>query len=229
MEKLKQALYLNLIKDDRWQYLTGGLKNTLIITLFATLIGIALGLLIAIVRATHDKTGKMKFLNGVCQIYLTVIRGTPVVIQLMIFYYCIFVSRVFAGVFVGVIAFGLNSAAYVAEIFRSGIMSIDEGQMEAGRSLGFNYVQTMRYIIMPQAFKNVLPALVNEMIVLIKETAIIGYIGEQDLTKAAMVIQSRTFEAFIPLITAAVIYLALVMLLTFFMNKLERRLRTNER
>ena len=135
MEKLKQALYLNLIKDDRWQYLTGGLKNTLIITLFATLIGIALGLLIAIVRATHDKTGKMKFLNGVCQVYLTVIRGTPVVIQLMIFYYCIFVSRVFAGVFVGVIAFGLNSAAYVAEIFRSGIMSIDEGQMEAGRSL----------------------------------------------------------------------------------------------
>lgn len=125
MEKLKQALYLNLIKDDRWQYLTGGLKNTLIITLFATLIGIALGLLIAIVRATHDKTGKMKFLNGVCQVYLTVIRGTPVVIQLMIFYYCIFVSRVFAGVFVGVIAFGLNSAAYVAEIFRSGIMSID--------------------------------------------------------------------------------------------------------
>ena len=122
MEKLKQALYLNLIKDDRWQYLTGGLKNTLIITLFATLIGIALGLLIAIVRATHDKTGKMKFLNGVCQVYLTVIRGTPVVIQLMIFYYCIFVSRVFAGVFVGVIAFGLNSAAYVAEIFRSGIM-----------------------------------------------------------------------------------------------------------
>ena len=229
MEKLKQALYLNLIKDDRWQYLTGGLKNTLIITLFATLIGIALGLLIAIVRATHDKTGKMKFLNGVCQVYLTVIRGTPVVIQLMIFYYCIFVSRVFAGVFVGVIAFGLNSAAYVAEIFRSGIMSIDEGQMEAGRSLGFNYVQTMRYIIMPQAFKNVLPALCNEFVVLLKETSVAGYVAVQDLTKGAMMIQSRTFDAFWPLLAAAAIYLVLVMALTACMNKLEKRLRTNER
>ena len=229
MEKLKQALYLNLIKDDRWQYLTGGLKNTLIITLFATLIGIALGLLIAIVRATHDKTGKMKFLNGVCQVYLTVIRGTPVVIQLMIFYYCIFVSRVFAGVFVGVIAFGLNSAAYVAEIFRSGIMSIDQGQTEAGRSLGLNFSQTMRLIIIPQAFKNVLPALVNEFIVLIKETSIIGYIGMMDLTKGAMLIQSRTYNAFWPLMAAAAIYLVIVGILTWGMNKLERRLRTSER
>lgn len=228
MEKLKQALYLNLIKDDRWQYLTGGLKNTLIITLFATLIGIALGLLIAIVRATHDKTGKMKFLNGVCQVYLTVIRGTPVVIQLMIFYYCIFVSRVFAGVFVGVIAFGLNSAAYVAEIFRSGIMSIDEGQMEAGRSLGFNYVQTMRYIIMPQAFKNVLPALGNEFIVLLKETSVAGYIALQDLTKAGDIIRSRTYDAFMPLIAVALIYLAMVLIFTKLVNMLERRLRNSD-
>ena len=229
MEKLKQALYLNLIKDDRWQYLTGGLKNTLIITLFATLIGIALGLLIAIVRATHDKTGKMKFLNGVCQVYLTVIRGTPVVIQLMIFYYCIFVSRVFAGVFVGVIAFGLNSAAYVAEIFRSGIMSIDEGQMEAGRSLGFNYVQTMRYIIMPQAFKNTLPALCNEFISLLKETSISGYIALVDLTKAGDIIRSNTYDAFMPLIAVALIYLVIVMILTAGVHVLERRLRSNER
>ena len=228
MEKLKQALYLNLIKDDRWQYLTGGLKNTLIITFFATLIGIALGLLIAIVRATHDKTGKMKFLNGVCQVYLTVIRGTPAVIQLMIFYYCIFVSRVFAGVFVGVIAFGLNSAAYVAEIFRSGIMSIDEGQMEAGRSLGFNYVQTMRYIIMPQAFKNVLPALGNEFIVLLKETSVAGYIALQDLTKAGDIIRSRTYDAFMPLIAVALIYLAMVLIFTKLVNMLERRLRNSD-
>ena len=150
-------------------------------------------------------------------------------VQLLIMYNMVFTARDTNEIFVGAICFGINSGAYVAEIIRAGIESIDRGQMEAGRSLGFNYIQTMRYIIMPQAFKNVLPALVNEMIVLIKETAIIGYIGEQDLTKAAMVIQSRTFEAFIPLITAAVIYLALVMLLTFFMNKLERRLRTNER
>ena len=228
MEKLKQALYLNLIKDDRWQYLTGGLKNTLIITLFATLIGIALGLLIAIVRATHDKTGKMKFLNGVCQVYLTVIRGTPVVIQLMIFYYCIFVSRVFAGVFVGVIAFGLNSAAYVAEIFRSGIMSIDEGQMEAGRSLGFNYVQTMRYIIMPQAFKNVLTAIGNEFIVILKETSVAGYIALQDLTKGGDIIRSRTYDALMPLMAVAIIYLVMVMIFSKLVSMLERRLRNSD-
>ena len=229
MEKLKQALYLNLIKDDRWQYLTGGLKNTLIITLFATLIGIALGLLIAIVRATHDKTGKMKFLNGVCQVYLTVIRGTPVVIQLMIFYYCIFVSRVFAGVFVGVIAFGLNSAAYVAEIFRSGIMSIDEGQMEAGRSLGFNYVQTMRYIIMPQAFKNVLPALCNEFVVLLKETSVAGYVAVQDLTRAGNLIRNNTFDAFNPLMVVALTYLVMVVALTGLLGRLEKRLHKGDR
>ena len=199
MEKLKQALYLNLIKDDRWQYLTGGLKNTLIITLFATLIGIALGLLIAIVRATHDKTGKMKFLNGVCQVYLTVIRGTPVVIQLMIFYYCIFVSRVFAGVFVGVIAFGLN------------------------------YVQTMRYIIMPQAFKNVLPALCNEFVVLLKETSVAGYVAVQDLTKGGDIIRSRTYDAWTPLLIVAAVYLALTMIFNHFAQNLERSLRKNER
>ena len=170
----------------------------------------------------------MKFLNGVCQVYLTVIRGTPVVIQLMIFYYCIFVSRVFAGVFVGVIAFGLNSAAYVAEIFRSGIMSIDEGQMEAGRSLGFNYVQTMRYIIMPQAFKNVLPALCNEFVVLLKETSVAGYVAVQDLTKGGDIIRSRTFSAFFPLLTVALIYLVMVTIFTKLVGILERRLRNSD-
>lgn len=150
-------------------------------------------------------------------------------IQILFMYLVVFGSSSLNSIVIGGLAFGINSGAYVAEIVRSGIMAIPEGQTEAGRSLGLNYGQTMRLIIMPQAFKNVLPALVNEMIVLLKETAIIGYIAEQDLTKAAMVIQSRTFEAFIPLVTAALIYLALVMLLTFFMNKLERRLRTNER
>ena len=219
----------NFINGDNWHYIADGLVTTIQITFFAVLVGIVIGFIVGIIRSTYDKTHRLKILNFICNVYLTVIRGTPVLVQLLIIYYVIFASVRIDKVLVAVLAFGINSGAYVAEIFRSGIMSIDNGQFEAGRSLGFNYPQTMWYIIMPQAFKNVLPALVNEMIVLIKETAIIGYIGEQDLTKAAMVIQSRTFEAFIPLITAAVIYLALVMLLTFFMNKLERRLRTNER
>ena len=219
----------NFIDESRYLYLLQGLGTSLLITAFAAIIGIILGFLVAVIRSTYDQTGKMKFLNAICNIYLTVIRGTPTMVQLLIMYYVIFASSNLNKVVVAFLAFGINSGAYVAEIVRSGIMAIPEGQTEAGRSLGLSYGQTMRLIIMPQAFKNVLPALVNEMIVLIKETAIIGYIGEQDLTKAAMVIQSRTFEAFIPLITAAVIYLALVMLLTFFMNKLERRLRTNER
>ena len=228
-EKLVADFYQNFIEDNRWKYITDGLQNTLKITFFAVLIGLVLGFLVAIIRSTYENTHRLKILNAVCSVYLTVIRGTPVVVQLMIVYFVVFVTVNPGMVPTAILAFGINSGAYVAEIFRSGISSIERGQFEAGRSLGFNYAQTMWYIIMPQAFKNGLPALVNEMIVLIKETAIIGYIGEQDLTKAAMVIQSRTFEAFIPLITAAVIYLALVMLLTFFMNKLERRLRTNER
>ena len=206
--------------------LVNGLKVTILVTLFALLVGVIIGFTVAIIRSLHDKTGKFKILNAICKVYLTIIRGTPSMIQVLFMYLVVFGASSLNSIVIGGLAFGINSGAYVAEIVRSGIMAIPEGQTEAGRSLGFSYGQTMRLIIMPQAFKNVLPALVNEMIVLIKETAIIG---EQDLTKAAMVIQSRTFEAFIPLITAAVIYLALVMLLTFFMNKLERRLRTNER
>ena len=220
-----EKLYQNFIEDDRWLLLVNGLKVTILVTLFALLVGVIIGFTVAIIRSLHDKTGKFKILNAICKVYLTIIRGTPSMIQVLFMYLVVFLNSIV----IGGLAFGINSGAYVAEIVRSGIMAIPEGQTEAGRSLGLSYGQTMRLIIMPQAFKNVLPALVNEMIVLIKETAIIGYIGEQDLTKAAMVIQSRTFEAFIPLITAAVIYLALVMLLTFFMNKLERRLRTNER
>lgn len=229
MADFSAKFYANFIKDDRWLGLVSGLKVTIIVTLEALLIGVIIGFIVAIIRSYHDKTGKFKILNAVCKVYLTIIRGTPTMIQILIMYLVVFGASSLDSIFIGGIAFGINSGAYVAEIIRSGIMSIPEGQTEAGRSLGLNYTQTMRLIIVPQAFKNVLPALVNEMIVLIKETAIIGYIGEQDLTKAAMIIQSRTFDAFMPLMAAAVIYLALVMLLTFFMNKLERRLRTNER
>ena len=164
MQELKNEFILNFIEDNRWKYIVDGLKITLIVTIFAVLIGVLLGFLIAIVRTTHDKTGKLKILNVICRVYLTVIRGTPVVVQLMIIYFIIFGSVDISKVLVAIIAFGINSGAYVAEIFRSGIMSIDNGQFEAGRSLGFNYAQTMMYIIMPQAFKNVLPTLCNEFI-----------------------------------------------------------------
>ena len=167
-------------------------------------------------------------LNFICKIYLTVIRGTPVVVQLMIMYFIVLVSSN-NKVLVAVLAFGFNSAAYFAEIFRSGIMSIDEGQFEAGRSLGFNYVQTMRYIIIPQAFKNVLPALANEFIVLLKDTSVAGYVGLVDLTKGGDIIRSRTFQAFMPLIGVAVIYLVMVMFFTWLVGILERRLRDSER
>ena len=229
MADFSAKFYANFIKDDRWLGLVSGLKVTIIVTLEALLLGVIIGFIVAIIRSYHDKTNKLKILNAICKVYLTVIRGTPTMIQILIMYLVVFGSSSLNSIIIGGIAFGINSGAYVAEIVRSGIMSIPIGQTEAGRSLGLNYAQTMRLIIVPQAFKNVLPALVNEMIVLIKETAIIGYIGEQDLTKAAMIIQSRTFDAFMPLLAAAVIYLALVMLLTFFMNKLERRLRNSER
>ena len=163
-----------------------------------------------------------------CQIYLTVIRGTPVVVQLLIIYFVIFGNVNIDKIPVAIMAFGFNSGAYVAGIFRSGIMSIDGGQFEAGRSLGFNYVQTMRYIIMPQAFKNVLPALGNEFIVLLKETSVAGYIALQDLTKAGDIIRSRTYDAFMPLIAVALIYLAMVLIFTKLVNMLERRLRNSD-
>ncbi len=228
MSNFADRFVLNFITDDRWRYIWNGLKVTLQVTFFAVLIGIAFGFLIAIVRSTHDKTGKMKILNALCQVYLTVIRGTPVVVQLLIIYFVIFGSVDIDKVFVAILAFGLNSAAYVAEIFRSGIMSIDNGQFEAGRSLGFNYVQTMVYIIMPQAFKNVLPALGNEFIVLLKETSVCGYIALQDLTKGGDIIRSRTYDAFMPLIAVALIYLAMVMVFSKLVSMLERRLRNSD-
>ena len=228
MQELKKEFILNFIEDNRWKYIVDGLKITLIVTIFAVLIGVVLGFLIAIVRTTHDKTGKLKILNAICKVYLTVIRGTPVVVQLMIIYFIIFGSVDISKVLVAIIAFGINSGAYVAEIFRSGIMSIDNGQFEAGRSLGFNYAQTMMYIIMPQAFKNVLPTLCNEFISLLKETSVSGYIALQDLTKGGDIIRSRTYDAFMPLIAVALIYLAMVMIFTKLVSLLERRLRNSD-
>ena len=228
MQELKKEFILKFIEDNRWKYIVDGLKITLIVTIFAVLIGVLLGFLIAIVRTTHDKTGKLKILNAICKVYLTVIRGTPVVVQLMIIYFIIFGSVDISKVLVAIIAFGINSGAYVAEIFRSGIMSIDNGQFEAGRSLGFNYAQTMMYIIMPQAFKNVLPTLCNEFISLLKETSVSGYIALQDLTKGGDIIRSRTYDAFMPLIAVALIYLAMVMIFTKLVSLLERRLRNSD-
>ena len=228
MESLRDRFILNFVTDERWKYITDGLKVTLEVTFLAVLIGIVLGLLVAIVRSTYEKTHKLKILNFICQIYITVIRGTPTVVQLLIIYFVVFASMDVSKVFVAVMAFGMNSGAYVAEIFRSGIMSIDEGQFEGGRSLGFNYAQTMIYIIMPQAFKNVLPALGNEFIVLLKETSVSGYIALQDLTKGGDIIRSRTYDAFMPLIAVALIYLVMVMIFTKLVALLERRLRNSD-
>ena len=228
MQELKSSFISNFIDDSRWRYIKDGMKITLLVTVFAVLLGVVLGFLIAIVRTTHDKTGKLKILNAICKVYLTVIRGTPVVVQLMIIYFIIFGSVDISKVVVAIVAFGINSGAYVAEIFRSGIMSIDNGQFEAGRSLGFNYAQTMMYIVMPQAFKNVLPTLCNEFISLLKETSVSGYIALQDLTKGGDIIRSRTYDAFMPLIAVALIYLAMVMIFTKLVSLLERRLRNSD-
>ena len=226
---LGDSLYLNFVKDDRYLYLTRGLAVTLEITFFALLIGVVLGFILAIIRSTCDKTGKLKILNMIAKLYITIIRGTPVVLQLLILYFVIFASVNINKVVVAAIAFGLNSGAYVAEIVRSGIMAVDEGRFEAGRSLGFNYFQTMCYIVLPQAIKNILPALGNEFIVLLKETSVSGYIAIQDLTKGGDIIRSQTFEPFLPLIAVAIIYLVMVIIFQKLVNLLERRLRKNER
>lgn len=235
---IQDSFTSTFIVDDRWKMLLDGLLVTLEITGLAALLGVLLGFIVAIVRATHDISvrGKkhknfgdyiLKFFNAICNIYVTVIRGTPIVIQLMIMYYIIFAS-VRNGMYAAVLAFGINSGAYVSEIMRSGIMSIDKGQFEASRSLGFNHTQTMVFVVLPQAIKNVLPALGNEMITLLKETSVAGYVAMADITYVGNLIRSRTYEAFFPLITVAVIYLIIVLILTFFLKKLERRLRKSD-
>lgn len=220
--------YQCFIYEDRWKYLTDGLLVTLQITVLSLIVGIILGFVVAIIRASHDKTGKLKFLNAVCNIYLTIIRGTPLMVQILLIYFGIFASATVPKLFVAVLAFGLNSGAYTAEIIRGGIMGVDNGQFEAGRSLGFNYIQTMWYIVLPQALKTVLPALGNEMIVLLKETSIAGYIAMDDLTKGGNIIRSLTYNAFLPLIAVAAIYLVIVQILTIAVSKLERRLRNSD-
>lgn len=235
-EQVKSEFILNFIEGDRWKLLVEGLKTTFEITIVAVLLGIILGILVAIVRSSYDKNSDhmhgfskavMGFLNFIAKIYLTVIRGTPVVVQLLIMYYIIFASSN-NKMLIAILSFGINSGAYVAEIFRSGIMSIDSGQLEAGRALGLNYFQTMAQIIIPQAFKNVLPALANELIVLLKETSVAGYVAMTDLTRAGNIIRGVTFSAFMPLIAVALIYLFVVMILTKLVSLLERRLRASD-
>lgn len=228
------------IEDNRYQHIIKGFGNTLKITAGSLVVGIIIGIIVAAVRSSFDKNKEamamngglgyqlLKLVNGICKLYLTVFRGTPIVVQLLIFYFIVFANAK-NGVPVAIFAFGINSGAYVAEIFRGGIMSIDAGQFEAGRSLGFNYLQTMRHIIIPQMFKAVLPTLCNEFIALLKETSVAGYVGIIDLTKAGNVIAGRTFSYYMPLIAVAIIYLVMVMILTSLVGKLERRLRKSER
>ncbi len=227
-------------EDDRYKQILTGFSNTLKITAGALVLGIVIGIVIAAIRTSFDKNKEsmklrggigyyvLAVLNAICKIYLTIFRGTPIVVQLMIMYFVVFANSD-NGVMVAILAFGINSGAYVAEIFRAGIMSIDNGQFEAGRSLGFNYFQTMRYIIVPQMFKAVLPTLCNEFIALLKETSVAGYVGVIDLTKAGNTIAGRMYSYFIPLLTVAAIYLVLVLILTWLVGILERRLRKSDR
>ncbi len=237
LEEFCYDLYKSFLFDDRYQMYVKGLGNTLLLTALALLMGIVLGVIIALLRATWDKNSSsmsglpklgLGIVNFLCNIYLTVIRGTPVLVQLMIWYFVVFASSR-NGVAIAAFAFGINSGAYVAEIIRSGIMSVDAGQMEAGRSLGFGYVATMRHIILPQAFKAVLPALANEFIVLLKETSVASFVSVADLTYAGNIIGGNSYDYLFPLLMTALIYLALVMFFTALVGKLERRLRNSER
>lgn len=224
MDKIINEFYQSLIYDDRYLFVLEGLKNTLIIALGALVIGCLLGLLIALIRDSHDKNGNLRIINYICEKYVAVIRGTPALLQLMIIYYVVFRTVDINPVLVGILAFGLNSSAYVSEIVRSGIKSIDISQMEAAKSLGLSYYQGMKYVVLPQAIRNILPALGNEFITLIKETSVAGYIGIRELTKAGDIIASRTYNYFFPLIISALIYLFLTTILSKLLNKFERKI-----
>lgn len=231
------AFSQTFIEQDRWMLFVQGFTVTIRVALLALLLGIIIGIVVAVVRSAHDSRRKKTlgvggvFLNIadiVCKVYLTVIRGTPMMVQLMIMYFVIF-SSTRRSILVAILAFGINSGAYVAEIVRSGIMSVEQGQMEAGRSLGLNYKQTMQYIIIPQAIKNILPALGNEMITLFKDTSLMTVVAAKDLTKAAQTVQAVTYQAFMPYISVAAIYLVCVIILSKVLSILERRLRTSDR
>ena len=220
LENIGHELYKSLIYDKRYMYILTGLKNTLMISLFAVIIGFLLGTIIALINDSNEKNGNFKILSTLGRWYVNVIRGTPMLLQLMIIYYVIFKSVDISPVLVGIIAFGLNSSAYVSEIIKSGINSVDTLQYESALSLGFNYSKTMIYVILPQAIKNILPALGNELVTLIKETSVAGYIGIVDLTKASDIIASNTYNYFFPLIITAIIYFILTTTLTKILNKI---------
>ena len=220
LENIGHELYKSLIYDKRYMYILTGLQNTLIISLFAVIIGFLLGTIIALINDSNEKNGNFKILSTLGRWYVNVIRGTPMLLQLMIIYYVIFKSVDISPVLVGIIAFGLNSSAYVSEIIKSGINSVDTLQYESALSLGFNYSKTMIYVILPQAIKNILPALGNELVTLIKETSVAGYIGIVDLTKASDIIASNTYNYFFPLIITAIIYFILTTTLTKLLNKI---------
>lgn len=227
-ESVAKSFRITFIDENRWQMFLEGLGNTLLIALCATVLGVLIGALVAIVKTLHKQTGRLKILNAVCEFYTTLIRGTPVVVQLLISYNLIFTWST-RPVLIGIIAFGINSGAYVSEIMRAGINAVDIGQTEAGRSLGLSRGTTMRYIVIPQAIKNILPAVGNEFISLLKETSVIGYIGTLDLTKAATRVMSRTMDPYFPYISIAIIYLAIVCVMNYFVKKLEKRLAKSDR
>lgn len=236
--KLAKDFSSAFIVDNRWKYIVEGIQNTLILTFLALILGVVFGIIVAGIRTTYDKQynemrasfGKVLLSvgNAISRVYLTVIRGTPAMVQILIIFFIIMASSD-NKMLCGIIAFGINSGAYVAEIIRGGIMSIDVGQTEAGRSLGLNYMQTMWFIVLPQTFKNILPALANEFIVLLKETAIAGYVGVTDLTRGANIIRGITYQSFWPLMAIAAIYLIMVLFFTWLVDVLERRLRKSER
>ena len=227
--KFKSDFYKNFIEENRWMYLVQGLGNTLAITALALVLGVAIGFLVAAIRCTSAKTGKLKFLDSICKVYLAIMRGTPVMIQLLIVYFVILLPLNVDKFIAAVLCFGINSGAYVSEIVRGGIMSIDDGQIEAGRSLGLGYVPTMWHIVIPQAFKAILPSLANEFIALLKETSVAFYIGVADLTLGGLKIRAITYSNFMPLIAIAAIYLVLVLFLSYLVSLLERRLRKSEK
>ncbi len=223
-ERLRSAFLV----DDRWQLYFVGLKNTLLMSLLAVLIGIVFGVTLAVILYTKKKTGKLKILSAIANVYVTVIRGTPVVLQLFIMYFIVLMS-VKNGIIVGAVTFGLNSAAYVSEVARAGLDSVDEGQMEAGRALGLSYTKTMIKIILPQALRNMIPALFNEFIALVKETSVAGYVGITDLGKIPSLIQSRTFDYLFPLLFASLLYLVVVCFLTVIEKYLEKKFSKGDR
>ena len=234
MDNLIQQFTQSFLEASRWKRYLQGLGVSFTVTLGALALGIVLGILVAVIRTVHDQQragqekGWIGFLNAICQIYVTVIRGTPMMVQLLIMGFVIFsASRNLIGV--AILTLGINSGAYTAEIVRSGIMSIDPGQMEAGRSLGMTYGTVMKDIIIPQAIKNILPALGNELITLFKDTSLVTVIGLTDLTKVAIQIQAKTYQAFMPFVGIALMYLTVVLILTKLLHILERRLRKSDR